>query len=67
VPESIDQNFVAVWMQIHKLPPGYRKKTLISNLAERKVGKVLEVKIEIEGVNNFVRVRVKLDVRKALA
>jgi hypothetical protein len=54
-------------MQIHKLPPGYRKKTLITNLAERKVGKVLEVKIEIEGVNNFVRVRVKLDVRKALA
>jgi hypothetical protein len=66
-PESIDLNFVAVWMQIHKLPPGYRKKNLITNLTEKKVGKVLQVETEIEGVNNFVRVRVKLDVRKPLA
>jgi hypothetical protein len=66
-PDTIDLNFVSVWMQIHKLPPGYRKKTLITNLTEKKVGKVSEVEINIEGVNNFVRVRVKLDVRKALA
>jgi hypothetical protein len=66
-PESIDLNFVAVWMQIHKLPPGYRNKTLITNLTEKKVGSVIEVETDIEGVNNFVRVRVKLDVRKPLA
>jgi hypothetical protein len=25
-PESIDLNYIAVWMQIHKLPIGYRNK-----------------------------------------
>jgi hypothetical protein len=25
-PESVDLNSVGVWMQIYKLPPGYRKK-----------------------------------------
>jgi hypothetical protein len=54
-------------MQIHKLPPGYRKKNLVTNLTEKKVGKVIDVEIDIEGVNNFVRVRVKLVMRKALA
>jgi hypothetical protein len=66
-PESIELNYIEVWMQIHKLPPGYRNESLIKNLTEKKVGKVTEVVTKIDGVNNFVRVRVKLDVTKALA
>jgi hypothetical protein len=44
-PESVDLNYVGVWMQIYKLPPGYRKKTLITNLIEKKVGTFLKLMI----------------------
>jgi hypothetical protein len=43
------------------------KKTLITNLVKKKIGEVKEVETNIPGINNFVRVRVKLDVRKVLA
>jgi hypothetical protein len=42
-------------------------KSLITNLTEKKVGKVVEVETAIQGTGNFVRVRVRLDVRKPLA
>jgi hypothetical protein len=67
-PETIDLNFFTTWIQIHKLPIGYRKVALIKNLTEKKVGKVVgSVETNVNGVGNFVRVRVKLDVRKSLA
>jgi hypothetical protein len=66
-PESIDLNYVPVYIQIQKIPVGYRDKTLITNLVQKKVGKVMSVETVVEGVNNFVRVCVKLDVRKVLA
>jgi hypothetical protein len=66
-PDSVELNQVAVWLQIHKLPTGYRDKALIKNLVQKKVGPVSTVEIKIPGINNFVRVRVKLDVRKPLA
>jgi hypothetical protein len=59
-PDSVDLNFIAVWIQIHKLPVGYRNKALITNLTEKKIGKVLDVEAIIPGVCNFVRVRVKI-------
>jgi hypothetical protein len=34
-PEGIDLNHFETWMQIHKLPIGYRNKALIKNLTER--------------------------------
>jgi hypothetical protein len=66
-PESIDLNSFAAWIQIHKLPVGYRNEVLIKNLTEKKVGKVISVETNVNGAGNFVRVRVKLDVRKPLA
>jgi hypothetical protein len=42
---------------------GYRKVPLITNLTEKKIGKVIKVEKDISGVCNFVRVRVKIDVR----
>jgi hypothetical protein len=65
--ESVDLNFFATWIQIHRLPIGYRNDTLVKNLTERNVGKVLEVQMNVQGMGNFVRARVKLDVRKVLA
>jgi hypothetical protein len=65
--EAVDLNSFDAWIQIHKLPIGYRDQALIKNLMEKKVGKVQTVETVIPGVNNFVRVRVKVDVRKILA
>jgi hypothetical protein len=66
-PDSIDLNFYSTWIQIHKLPIGYRKKALITNLVEKKAGKVVEVETDVQGAGNFVYARVKLDIRKSLA
>jgi hypothetical protein len=65
-PDSIDLNFFDTWLQIHKLPIGYRKEAMIKNLMEKKVGKVLKVETNVQGMGNFVRVKVRLDVRKVL-
>jgi hypothetical protein len=65
--ESVDLNSFDAWIQIHKLPIEYRDHVLIKNLVEKKVGKVQTVETVIPGVNNFVRVQVKIDVRKVLA
>jgi hypothetical protein len=54
-PKSVDLNYVGVWMQIYKLPLGYRKKTLITNLIEKKVGTFFEVdETETDLVTNDV-------------
>ena len=66
-PDLFDLNYFDTWIQIHKLPVGYRNESLIRNLTEKKVGKVLGVETDVKGMGNFVRVKVKLDVRKALA
>jgi hypothetical protein len=39
---------------------------MIKNLMEKKVGKVLKVETNVQGMGNFVRVKVRLDVRKVL-
>lgn len=65
-PDSVDLNFIDVWLQIHKLPDGYRSESLVKNLVEKKIGKVSEVETSLQGIGNFVRARVKIDVRKAL-
>jgi hypothetical protein len=66
-PYTFDLNHIETWIQIHKLPVGYRKEALIRNLTERNVGKVTKVVTDVNGMGNFVQVRVKLDVRKKLA
>jgi hypothetical protein len=66
-PETVDLNFFSTWVQIHKLPVGYRKDATIKNLIEKKVGKVIEIQLDVKGDGNFVRAKVRLDVRKPLA
>jgi hypothetical protein len=65
--ETIDLNHLAVWVQIHKLPDGYRGASLVKNLAERKIGSNAEVDMVPHGLGDFIRVKVKLDLRKPLA
>jgi hypothetical protein len=42
-PYLIDLNFFMTWVRIQKLQVGYRGKALITNMMEKKVGKVEEV------------------------
>jgi hypothetical protein len=66
-PELIDLKKFTTWIQIHKLPVGYRMKSMIKNLTEKKVGKVVEVQTDVQGAGNFVRDQVRLDIRAPLA
>jgi hypothetical protein len=47
--DNIDLNLFSTWIQIHKLPIGHRKKDLITNLIEKKVGKVVDVETDVQG------------------
>jgi hypothetical protein len=67
LPETVDLNFFTTWIQIHKLPVGYRQEPTIKNMTDKKVGKVVETQLNVKGAGNFVRAKVRLDVRKPLA
>ncbi|KAM0862109.1 hypothetical protein ACQ4PT_045451 [Festuca glaucescens] len=63
--EDIELFYMAIWIQIHALPEGYCKLKFITQLVERAGLQVVAVKTEgIRG--NYVRVRVKYDVRNPL-
>jgi hypothetical protein len=65
-PNLTDLNFFSTWIQILKVQVGYQNVDLLTNLLEKKVGKVLEIQTDVQGSGNFVRAQVRLDVRKAL-
>jgi hypothetical protein len=56
-----------MWIQIHKLSVGYRNEALIKNLTTKKVGQAKKVETDVNGMGNFVCVKVRLDVRRILA
>ncbi|KAK1602852.1 hypothetical protein QYE76_016646 [Lolium multiflorum] len=66
-PESVIFDGMYVWAQIHGIPELYRKPTIVDDLS-RKIGLVRETqlspKLFFEG--NYVRVRVRINVTKAL-
>jgi hypothetical protein len=67
VPEkSIDLTRFSAWVQIHNLPEGYRNESLIKNLAAKKFDNVDKVETTLQGVGNFVRVNVKVNVEAIL-
>jgi hypothetical protein len=49
LPETVDLNYFTTSIQIHKVHVGYQKKSLIANLTEKKVGKVVEVRACVRG------------------
>jgi hypothetical protein len=51
LPKTIDLNHFTTWVQIHKIPIGYRmKEATIKNLTEKKVGKVIETQLDVKGL-----------------
>ncbi|KAK1607789.1 hypothetical protein QYE76_031462 [Lolium multiflorum] len=66
-PESVTFDGMYVWAQIHGIPELYRKQNIVDDLS-RKIGLVRETqlspKLFFEG--NYVRVRVRIIVTKAL-
>jgi hypothetical protein len=67
-PKTINLNSFPTWIQMHKLPAGYQKNALIKNLTQKKVGKVIgSMELNVNGMGNFLHVRVKLEVLKPLA
>ncbi|XBI82374.1 hypothetical protein VPH35_091074 [Triticum aestivum] len=66
-PTSVVLDRLAVWVQIHNIPPLFRKKELVEDLAAR-VGTVLAVEMYAPSLTsaNFVRARVKIDINSSL-
>jgi hypothetical protein len=64
---DVELNRIHAWVRIHDIPELYRKKHLITDLAE-SIGQVIVVDMNGVGPDcgDFVQARVWLDVRKCL-
>lgn len=54
-----------IWLQIHKLPEGYCSKDIVEKLI-RKAGEIMEFRLAGNSRGNYVRIKVKHDVREPL-
>ncbi|KAK1645138.1 hypothetical protein QYE76_062943 [Lolium multiflorum] len=67
-PDSVLLEFMPVWIRVYKLPEAYRKDKVVRQLVSRSAGEIITVEMNPAGGfrGDFVRVRVKHDVRKQL-
>ncbi|KAE8820135.1 hypothetical protein D1007_01835 [Hordeum vulgare] len=63
--EEVPILYMPIWLQIHKLPDGYCRHELIVKLL-RSAGEVLETRINGNSRGDYVRVRVRHDIRRPL-
>ncbi|KAK1627889.1 hypothetical protein QYE76_002204 [Lolium multiflorum] len=63
--QDIELFFMPIWAQIHELPEAYCKEKVVKQLIEKAGEKAMEVKIT-GNWGNYVRVRIRYDVRKPL-
>ncbi|KAI4995802.1 hypothetical protein ZWY2020_037890 [Hordeum vulgare] len=54
-----------IWLQIHKLSDGYCREDIIAKLL-RSAGQIMETRIAGNSRGDYIRVRVKHDIRKSL-
>lgn len=66
-PGSIEQNKLAVWARVLRLPDNYLHEVVIKGMC-RPMGEITEVQIKLPAryIGELVRVRVKIYVRKKL-
>ena len=48
-PDSIELEFMSIWLQVHKVPEAYRKQKVISQLVERSAGEILVLEMTPSG------------------
>lgn len=63
--EDVHFVHIPIWLQIHKLPDGYCSKDIVEKLI-RKAGEILEFRLSRNSRGDYVRIRVKYDVREPL-
>jgi hypothetical protein len=49
-PYMIDLNYFTTWVQIQKLQVGYRDHAIVKNLMQKKVGQVVEIQTDVQGL-----------------
>ena len=63
--EEVPMVFMPIWLQIHKIPEGFCRKNIVENLLKNS-GEILEMRLNGNTRGDYIRVRVRHDVRRPL-
>ena len=63
--EEVEFFHIPIWLQIHKLPDPYCKQNIVEKLL-KGAGEIMEMRLNGNTRGDYVRVRVKHDIRQAL-
>ena len=57
--------FMPIWLQTHKLPDGFCKTSIVESLL-MNAGEILEMRLNRNTRGDYVRIRVRHDIRQPL-
>ena len=63
--EEVEFHHLPIWLQIHKLPDPYCQQNIVEKLLKNS-GDIMEMCLNGNTRGDYVRVRVKHDIRQAL-